>query len=543
MGPGLPASETSEDRDPRAPGRAASLPRQHQERGRRRRRPAQAGGPVGAPPGASEQNHIPPQRPTSFSWFQSRLRQASERQETRGGRARPRARLRGTTAPWRHRAGQRAQGRRPRSRAEQQSKRTGLLPPGAGGAHPRRRPTGAPTSGAGPTRACSVPSMVMTPSMVRKEQRANVHRLRSRSPAIFSRPTSGRVTNLPEGSRQAGDGSTGAPAEKQPPSRPAATRGTQLPTLSKRGPWPSAGSSHHDPLGHTQGPAPTSCPLIPRSSPGPTHHRTTLTGAQQCPLLCPPPPWAPVWPPAAPDSLHLPRGSFPPLCLLRSPTQRSEHGPQPPSSHSALRTRPHGPWSHSPMAGVCPAWHSWSSEAQAGSRPPSSSRTEAWAPHSSPSGAQGPSFLTGRNASSQAHNRREQICEGREAGGLQEGHRDSGIGGPVWNSGSTSCPHRAPHQGMRAPGAALSMPGTVLGNPLAPHPSKQPLGQGRTSAPAGQKRQSSRHRLPAPLGTTPRFPRVYPPLPPKKLCSSRSGRGPQITENRQLGVPVVAQQQ
>lgn len=35
------------------------------------------------------------------------------------------------------------------------------------------------------TRACSIPSMAMTPSMVWKEEPARVHRLQSRKPAIF----------------------------------------------------------------------------------------------------------------------------------------------------------------------------------------------------------------------------------------------------------------------------------------------------------------------------------------------------------------------
>lgn len=46
------------------------------------------------------------------------------------------------------------------------------------------------------TRACSIPSMTMTPSMVWKEEWAKVHRLQSRKLAIFLCLTSGRTINL-----------------------------------------------------------------------------------------------------------------------------------------------------------------------------------------------------------------------------------------------------------------------------------------------------------------------------------------------------------
>lgn len=79
-----------------------------------------------------------------------------------------------------------------------------------------------PTPGAVFTKACSVPSMAMTPSMVWKEDRVKVDRLQSRNPAIFFFLTSGRVTNLPEGNKEAGDSSTQALTHEHPalPPRP-----------------------------------------------------------------------------------------------------------------------------------------------------------------------------------------------------------------------------------------------------------------------------------------------------------------------------------
>lgn len=58
--------------------------------------------------------------------------------------------------------------------------------------------------------------MVMTPSMVWKEERAKVHRLQSRKSAIFFCLTSGRVTNLPEGNKQV----TGQPRPQQTRTHP-----------------------------------------------------------------------------------------------------------------------------------------------------------------------------------------------------------------------------------------------------------------------------------------------------------------------------------
>lgn len=71
------------------------------------------------------------------------------------------------------------------------------------------------------TRACSIPSMTMTPSMVCKEEWAKVHRLQSRKLAIFLCLTSGRTINLQRntntGEAQQDSSVENSPISQQPP--------------------------------------------------------------------------------------------------------------------------------------------------------------------------------------------------------------------------------------------------------------------------------------------------------------------------------------
>lgn len=217
------------------------------------------------------------------------------------------------------------------------------------------------------TRACSVPSMAMTPSMVWKEERAKVHRLQSRKLAIFFCLTSGRVTNLPEGNRQVVTAQTWPRLTRAHPFLAYHHSPMKTLALGWRFPPPLLWSLTQSLPSQLLPPEPL---LIPRPHEPQAH-------------LHPSPAMATLWP----DLASLPHGT--PHCHLRSPLRTCLRTRSPSSlaaaePHAERRPcpRPHCSHHRCVLSAALPTcWRLPTLlHAGLGQQPASGSHTEAWAP-------------------------------------------------------------------------------------------------------------------------------------------------------------------